>query len=256
MCNTIVRTDQYPWWINQFVSCTTSAVSDIQLWHQRLLCEIKSSCTFEIDLRKSAHWQRQGFSFSDIRLSHFTTSLQTETQTLAWHDDSVNICWIGKAFCLASWWGFFSLSLSVCRHFCVDVVDNQFNLALSATSWKNWCGFTIQWQNKQFLGKSKWLAPPPLSRNIVGSHAWTHTRNQKHTDSLCPDGVECSVQPYDSEEMPASLEMLFQMQHASRPCSSLWVEVSLQQMLHRHRVIFNRWKSSIQLYSQLLNHLF
>lgn len=37
----------------------------------------------------------------------------------------------------------------------------------------------------------------------MGSHAWTLTRNQKHTDSVRPDGVECSVQPYDSEEMPA-----------------------------------------------------
>lgn len=36
---------------------------------------------------------------------------------------------------------------------------------------------------------------------------------QQHRDSLRPDGVECSVQPYDSEEMPAPVEMLFQMQH-------------------------------------------
>ena len=45
----------------------------------------------------------------------------------------------------------------------------------------------------------------------MGSHAWTPTRNQKQTGSLRPDGVECSVQPYDSEEMPAPSEMLFQM---------------------------------------------
>lgn len=44
------------------------------------------------------------------------------------------------------------------------------------------------------------------------------SQNKLHTRSLCPGGVECSVQPYVSEEMPAPIEMLFQMQHAC-PCS-------------------------------------
>lgn len=66
----------------------------------------------------------------------------------------------------------------------------------------------------------------------MGSHAWTLTRNKKHTGSvLSPDGVECSVQPYDSEEMPAALEMLFQTQHAPLHVCSLGVAASpLQQI--------------------------
>lgn len=55
----------------------------------------------------------------------------------------------------------------------------------------------------------KYLAKAALSRNIVGSHAWAHTRNQKRPGRQLPDGVEFSLQPYDSEEMPGPIERCY-----------------------------------------------